>query len=434
MTYLLPVEIPDLEPLRQSFEYDQLESELKEAFFAVFEKMIRPAERQLNLYGMPHLGGDELIERALKDAGMAIVRRNSVRSSFLLKAAKSRNPRRGMLFLARYLQSVWPNVWKIDQLWHPTEKLDQYPDLAVPPGVLDLGNGISGVLDGDGLGNLTRTTWQGEMPLYPMARRNALWSSNFQGDGWGKVNCTLTKEVTMAPDGTMTGAAMTSSAAGNTTLAQFIDDIAPGGKHYALSVYLKEGTAQGDVRLTLADGNAVPLASVVATPGPEWQQFLVEGMFPAGAAAYPSVWIDPVNDAIAAGETLHLWGAQLEHITAGMVAPTSLISTPENGPATVTDYTIDENGVAHFGDGVTPPVSVDYFRTSRVRITLPVTSDNGLGLEEVGKAFRPTLAARLLIELQLTLGLENTGLNGGVAFSCAAAGSAMPFMAIGTLS
>lgn len=438
MSYLVPVEIPDLEPLRQSFEYDQLETELKEAFFAVFERMIRPAERQLNLYGMPHLGDDVLIERALKDAGMAIVRRNSVRSGFLLKAAKARNPRRGMLFLAQYLQSVWPNVWKIEQLWHPVALAAEYPAHAVPHGVIDLGNDVTAELDAnsaDGIPTLYRTDWQGKQQLYPVARTNLLLGSNFpQANAyWGKSNCTITPNNVIAPDGTMTAATITRTAPGNHYLFQSANDASPVGKTYAFSVWMRAGTMAGDVRVWLKDGAGTQLSATLATLTSEWTRFWAIATVPVGAAANIGCYVDPVNDAGAAGETFEVWGGQLERLVAPVAGPGSLIPTVA-APVTLADYTVDANGVATFAGGLPEPTPVTYFRTSRVRVTMPVSSDNGLGLEEVGKAFRPTLAARLLIELQLALTLENTGQNGGFALSCGAAGGAMPFMAIGTLS
>lgn len=128
MPTLLPIDAPCLQPLQASFEYDQLESELKAVFLAVFESMIRPRERALNLYGMAHLGSEELVERNLKVDGLAVIRRDPDSMRFLLKTWRARNPKRGLMFLKKYLQTVWPNHWIVDQLWHPIAKLDRYPE------------------------------------------------------------------------------------------------------------------------------------------------------------------------------------------------------------------------------------------------------------------------------------------------------------------
>jgi hypothetical protein len=134
MSNLIPVPAPALQPLAQSFEFDVLETELKQAFMAVFESMIRPRERNLNLYGMAHLGGDDLMASALKADGIAMVKRSSTRMQFLMKANRSRNPRRGLLFIKRYLQAIWPNIWLVEPLWQPIATAHLYPVGAVPNG------------------------------------------------------------------------------------------------------------------------------------------------------------------------------------------------------------------------------------------------------------------------------------------------------------
>jgi hypothetical protein len=134
MSNLIPVDKPRLQPLARSFEADPLETELKAIFMAVYENMIRERERNLNLYGMAHLGGDDLMASALKSDGIAMVKRSSTRMQFLMKANRSRNPRRGLLFIKRYLQAIWPNIWLAEPLWQPIAEADAYPLGAVPNG------------------------------------------------------------------------------------------------------------------------------------------------------------------------------------------------------------------------------------------------------------------------------------------------------------
>jgi hypothetical protein len=75
-----------------------------------------------------------------------------------------------------------------------------------------------------------------------------------------------------------------------------------------------------------------------------------------------------------------------------------------------------------------------YFRTGRIRITLPVAADNGLGLVEIAKAFRSTLAARLMLELQLSTVFESLGqASGGFSLAGGAIGC-MPILLEGTLT
>lgn len=134
MSNLIPIDPPALLPLAQSFECDQLESELKAVFLKVFENLIRARERNLNLYGMAHLGDDDLMARSLKSDGIAMVRRSTERMQFLMKAERSRNPRRGMLFVKKYLQSIWPNIWLCEPLWQPIATAAAYPVGAIPNG------------------------------------------------------------------------------------------------------------------------------------------------------------------------------------------------------------------------------------------------------------------------------------------------------------
>lgn len=101
---------------------------------AVFEEMIRERERNLNLYGMAHLGGEDLMASALKADGIAMVRRSFTRMQFLMKANRSRNPRRGLLFIKKYLQAIWPNIWLVEPLWQPIATANAYPAGAVPNG------------------------------------------------------------------------------------------------------------------------------------------------------------------------------------------------------------------------------------------------------------------------------------------------------------
>jgi hypothetical protein len=102
--------------------------------------------------------------------------------------------------------------------------------------------------------------------------------------------------------------------------------------------------------------------------------------------------------------------------------------------ASFTDFTVDANGIATFAEGGTPPAPLVYFRTGRIRITLPVSVDNGLGLVEIAKAFRSTLAARLMLELQLSTVFESLGqASGGLSLAGGALGC-MPILVGGTLT
>lgn len=123
---LIPQPAPDLVPLRESHEADQLETELKALFILLFEQFIRPGEREINTVGTPHLGPFEQFERAVKAEGLALVRRGDEEAMrYMLRAWKARNPKRGLHMLRLYMRLLWPEGWRVDQLW--CDKSMPYP-------------------------------------------------------------------------------------------------------------------------------------------------------------------------------------------------------------------------------------------------------------------------------------------------------------------
>lgn len=131
---LIPQPAPDLVPLRESHEADQLETELKALFIYLFEMFIRPGEREINTVGTPHLGPFEQFERAVKTEGLALVRRGDEEAMrYMLRAWKARNPKRGLHMLRLYMRLLWPEGWRVDQLW--CDKAGTYPtDLRLSDG------------------------------------------------------------------------------------------------------------------------------------------------------------------------------------------------------------------------------------------------------------------------------------------------------------
>lgn len=109
---------PDLAPLRSSHEADQMEAELKGLFLLLFDQFVRPGEREINTVGTPHLGPFEQFERAVKTEGLALIRRGDEEAMrYLFRAWKARNPKRGLHMLRLYMRLLWPQGWRVDQLW-----------------------------------------------------------------------------------------------------------------------------------------------------------------------------------------------------------------------------------------------------------------------------------------------------------------------------
>lgn len=109
---------PRLEPLLASHANDEIESQIKALEVEVFQEHIRAQERRLNVFGSPHLGDFSLVEQWVKADGLSMLRGNAQENMrYLFKAWRSRNPRRGLHFLRTYLQLLWPNGWRVSQLW-----------------------------------------------------------------------------------------------------------------------------------------------------------------------------------------------------------------------------------------------------------------------------------------------------------------------------
>lgn len=109
-----------LAPLANSHEADQLEADLKALFIQLFEERIRPAAKRVGTSGAPHLGPFEQIEQAVKAEGLSLVRKeDEAPMRYAFKAWRARNPKRGLHMLRIYLQMLWPNGWKAEQLWMP---------------------------------------------------------------------------------------------------------------------------------------------------------------------------------------------------------------------------------------------------------------------------------------------------------------------------
>lgn len=117
--------LPKLYPLDASGEYDNVEAELKRQFITIFEDVLRTQEREINLFGAPHLGSLSLIERHVIRDGLALLRSTDPSMRYLFKSWRARNPKRGMHFLRTYLQLIFPNNWVVSQLWQ--DKAKAYP-------------------------------------------------------------------------------------------------------------------------------------------------------------------------------------------------------------------------------------------------------------------------------------------------------------------
>ena len=118
-----------LAPLDYSHRDNQFEADLYQMFMDLYEDYLRVDERDLNVSAVPHLGSFDLVSRNVEMDGLALINNDDEPAMrYLHKAWNHRNPKRGLEFLETYLQLLFPNGWKVKQLWHPISSADQYPD------------------------------------------------------------------------------------------------------------------------------------------------------------------------------------------------------------------------------------------------------------------------------------------------------------------
>jgi hypothetical protein len=125
----MTIDAPALAPLVNSAQYDELEAELKQVFLDLFATYLRASERDLNVVGAAHLGSLALLEKCIKQDGLAVFGDDTFAVQYLYRAWHARNPKRGMIFLKTYLQLIWPNGWIVDQMWQ--DKRQPYPTALV---------------------------------------------------------------------------------------------------------------------------------------------------------------------------------------------------------------------------------------------------------------------------------------------------------------
>lgn len=126
---LTPQSAPDMAPLRNSFEADAIEAELKGLFLHLFETMIRPAEQATRTLGTPHIGPSAQFQAAVKHDGLALLNTGDESAMrYVFGAWRSNQPRRGLAMLKTYMQLLWPSQWTITQMWQANDS--DYPGLS----------------------------------------------------------------------------------------------------------------------------------------------------------------------------------------------------------------------------------------------------------------------------------------------------------------
>lgn len=130
--------------------------------------------------------------------------------------------------------------------------------------------------------------------------------------GWTPTLATITADSGVDPIGTNTAWTMSSTGAGNTFVARTHTTTSHANRSYSFSIFLKQGTYTGTVTLRIRDGAGTEIAARAVTPTSSWAVYRLAGTFGASPAANVVLIIDPTTNAAGAGETLLLWGSELE--------------------------------------------------------------------------------------------------------------------------
>jgi hypothetical protein len=171
--------------------------------------------------------------------------------------------------------------------------------------------------------------------------RNLLTSSEaFDNAVWGKDNCTVMPNNILAPDGTLTADTMMSTITGgnNTAFLNQTPTGFPNNTVYTFSVYLKRGTSPTSLvdfyvtspytevtalvtwgttpSVTYGFGGAATattlLASQFTNVGNDWYRVALTMSTGTGTAFVCRVYVRGQGTTNIAGETVSVWGAQLE--------------------------------------------------------------------------------------------------------------------------
>lgn len=120
----------ELMPLVKSAEYDDVEGEFKALTLFLYKKYLAEKINEVAMYGMPQIGGIDLIERYVSGDGLAVmVSTTEEQIRYLFHAWRYRNPQRGTMFLETYLRTLFGPTFDINQLWCPKGGI--YPEDAI---------------------------------------------------------------------------------------------------------------------------------------------------------------------------------------------------------------------------------------------------------------------------------------------------------------
>lgn len=154
----------------------------------------------------------------------------------------------------------------------------------------------------------TNATVTGSNGLIQSAPMNLLtFSEQFDNAAWTKSSSSVVANTTAAPDGTLTADTLTAAAANGFVYQVFSAAAAT----YTFSVWIKSVSVGITLELNLhTNTGASSVGAAIVTTTGSWQRVSVTGTFTSASA---SAWATiGGNASFSTGETLYIWGAQLE--------------------------------------------------------------------------------------------------------------------------
>lgn len=228
--------------------------------------------------------------------------------------------------------------------------------------VRTLGGAVEPVYDVNGSPALRIVDWQGDWPLYTVARGNAcLWSEAFMDAVWAVSNASKSTTAVVAPDGVGTAFAIVENTANSSHyVVQSVAGFSTGAG-YNFSVFLKAG-GRNEVMVRFLAGGAFATTAYCIANLTTGQITGTQGLSASSIQALPNGWYRVTITAtttsagsasvavllMSAGSStytgngasgLYAWGAQVDGF-----GPVNRYIKTLGSPVSVTDYTLSLTG------------------------------------------------------------------------------------------
>ena len=151
-------QIPALTPLEKSYAQNAVEADLKRLFIDLYDEHLAEAVFDINVSGARHLGSFDLVRQSVNAEGLVLLQgdREEAATRYLYRAWATKDLQgRGLHFLRTYLQLLFPNVCRVEQMWQKKDAEYPYalytvldePDVEINPETMWLTSRVQIALD-----------------------------------------------------------------------------------------------------------------------------------------------------------------------------------------------------------------------------------------------------------------------------------------------